>query len=153
MTILFLLALLQQPAPHVHTDVDRRGDAVMGFSHEKATHHFRLRATGGDIEITVKEPADAATLTQIRGHLAHIVTMFGDGDFTAPMLIHAKNPPGTATMTRLRKSITYTLEPVDGGARIRIVTGNAEALSAIHQFLRFQITDHRTGDRRTIPRE
>lgn len=29
---------------------------------------------------------------------------------------------------------------------MRIVTGNAEALAAVHAFLRFQIEDHQTGD-------
>ena len=27
-----------------------RGDEIMGFSHEKTTHHFRLYADGGSIE-------------------------------------------------------------------------------------------------------
>ena len=29
-----------------HNEVERRGDHIMGFSHEKTTHHFRL-FTGG----------------------------------------------------------------------------------------------------------
>lgn len=32
--------------PH-HNAVDHRGDQVMGFSHEKTTHHFRLFTDGG----------------------------------------------------------------------------------------------------------
>ena len=33
-----------------HEGVEQRGDEVMGFSHEKTTHHFRLYADGGAIE-------------------------------------------------------------------------------------------------------
>jgi hypothetical protein len=32
------------------------------------------------------------------------------------------------------------------GARVRIATANAEAVEAIHDFLRYQIKDHQTGD-------
>jgi hypothetical protein len=32
------------------------------------------------------------------------------------------------------------------GGRIRITTNNKEALAAVHEFLRFQIADHQTGD-------
>jgi hypothetical protein len=152
MTLFLLLALLQHPAAH-DADVNRRGDAVMGFSHEKTTHHFRLRADGGEIEITADDPADTGSAAQIRGHLAHIVGMFGNGDFTAPLLIHARNPPGTDAMARLRAEIAYRLEPLPAGARIRIATAHAAALEAIHAFLRFQIADHRTGDPLTIQKE
>ena len=153
MTLIILLALLQQPTHDHHADVNRRGDVVMGFSHEKTTHHFRLRPTGGEIEIVANDATDTESSAQIRGHLAHIAQMFRDGDFTAPMLIHARNPPGTKTMTRLNERITYTLEEAPGGARVRIATADAQALAAVHEFLRFQITDHRTGDPLTIQKE
>ena len=153
MTLMLLLALVQQPAHDHHGEVNRRGDAVMGFSHEKTTHHFRLRPDGGEIEVTANDAADAESAAQIRGHLTHIAQMFRDGAFTAPMLIHAKNPPGTDAMTRLKADIGYRLEPLPSGARVRIITGNSDALEAIHAFLRFQITDHKTGDPLTIQKE
>ncbi len=37
-------------------------------------------------------------------------------------------------------------EPTARGARVVIRTANPEALEAVHAFLRFQISDHRTGD-------
>jgi hypothetical protein len=153
MTIFLLLALLQQTTHDHHADVNRRGEAVMGFSYEKTTHHFRLRPDGGEIEVTANDAADAESAAQIRGHLMHIAQMFREGNFTAPLLIHAKNPPGTDAMTRLAGDIAYRLEPLPLGARVRIITANATALDAIHAFLRFQITDHRTGDPLTIQKE
>ena len=137
----------QTPPPDAHHQgVNDRGDRVMGFSHEKATHHFRLYTDGGVIEVEANDAQDAATRDAIRGHFSHIVNMFAAGDFSAPMLIHQKNPPGAATMTRLREQIHYALEKAPRGARIRITSQNAEALGAIHDFLRFQIRDHQTGD-------
>ena len=49
-------------------------------------------------------------------------------------------------MARLKDRITYRYEETPAGGRVRIVTGNAEALAAVHAFLRFQIEDHQTGD-------
>lgn len=129
-----------------HQGVVERGDHVMGFSHDKATHHFRLYSNGGAIEVESNSAADTTTRDEIRMHFGHIVKMFSAGDFSAPMLIHGQNPPGSATMKKLREDIHYTLENTDRGARIRISTKNADALAAIHEFLRFQIKDHQTGD-------
>jgi mono/diheme cytochrome c family protein len=129
-----------------HAGVDQRGDKVMGFSHEKTAHHFRLKSDGGWIEVEVKDPIDTASRDQIRTHLKHITQKFAAGDFTAPMLIHDKTPAGVPTMKQLKSVIQYQFEETEHGARVRIVTSNAKAIAAIHEFLRFQISDHRTGD-------
>jgi hypothetical protein len=118
----------------------------MGFSHEKTTHHFRLYADGGVIEADATDAQDAASRDAIRMHFAHIAKLFAAGDLEIPMLIHAQNPPGAETMKRLREAIQYKLENTERGGRIRITTKNAEALQAVHSFLRFQISDHQTGD-------
>lgn len=129
-----------------HQGVVERGDHVMGFSHDRAAHHFRLYSDGGAIEVEAKTADDTATRDEIRMHFGHIAKMFAAGDFSAPMLIHAQNPPGAETMKRLRDTIQYKLENTERGARIRMTTKNAEALAAVHEFLRFQIKDHQTGD-------
>ena len=129
-----------------HAAVNERGDAVMGFDHSKTTHHFSLTPEGGRIAVSANEEADAASRDAIRGHLAHIARMFADGNFDAPMLIHDRVPPGVAVMKAERKAITYSYEETPKGAEIVITTKNARALDAIHDFLRFQIDDHQTGD-------
>ena len=126
--------------------VVERGDHVMGFSHDKTIHHFRLYADGGAIEAEATDSQDAASRDAIRSHFTHIAKMFEAGDFTAPMLIHVQNPPGTQEMKRLRDAIQYKLENTEHGGRIRITTKNAKALQAVHTFLRFQIADHQTDD-------
>jgi hypothetical protein len=129
-----------------HADVNRRGSQVMGFDQEKTTHHFRLKEDGGAIEVEANDPKDRNSRDQIRQHLSHIAQMFADGDFTAPMLIHAQTPPGIPVMKRLKADIKYRFEEIERGGRVRITTANREALAAIHEFLRFQINDHKTGD-------
>lgn len=136
-----------------HDDVNRRGDHAMGFSHAKATHHFRLKSDGGIIEVTANDPQDAASRDQIRQHLKHIAKKFAEGDFAAPMFIHARTPPGVAVMKRLKTEIKYQFEELERGGRVRVSTKNAEAIRAIHEFLRFQIQDHQTGDSLGVSRE
>ena len=126
--------------------VDPRGDHVMGFSHESTMHHFHLLKDGGEIVVTANDPKDTASIEQIRMHLGHIVSMFSNGNFNAPMVIHDTNPPGVATMIRLKSDIRYTLSEVPQGAKIRIKTSSPETTDAVHAFLLFQIVDHKTGD-------
>ena len=126
--------------------MNERGDHVMGFDHTKTTHHFRLSTDGGSIEVAANSVQDTESRDQIRMHLGHIAKMFAAGNFKAPMLIHDQIPPGVPTMQRLKSDIQYKFEETEQGARIRISTGNPEALQAIHDFLRFQIKEHKTGD-------
>jgi len=127
-------------------DVDQRGDKAMGFSHEMTSHHFLLFKDGGAIEIEADNPDDSVNKEAIRDHLVKIAEMFSQGDFQLPMLIHATVPPGVDTMKRLKNQISYNAEIAQRGALLRIRTANSEAVQAIHDFLRFQITDHRTKD-------
>jgi hypothetical protein len=129
-----------------HDSVDQRGDHVMGFSHEKTTHHFRLYKDGGAIEVTANDAKDTSSRDQIQMHLGHIAKMFASGDFNAPMLVHDKVPPGVPVLERLKAEVKYEFQKTDRGGSVRISTANPEALKALHEFLRFQIEDHRTGD-------
>jgi hypothetical protein len=132
---------------HAHHDgVNARGDKAMGFSHTRTTHHFRLAAKGGSIEVGVNDPGDAESLGQIRSHLRTIAKAFSEGRFDTPMAVHDRVPPGVPVMRQRKGEIAYTYEETESGGRVRIVTENPEALSAVHEFLRFQIEDHRTGD-------
>jgi hypothetical protein len=127
-------------------NVDKRGDHVMGFDHEKTTHHFRLAKHGGSIEVTANSSDDTESREAIRGHLSHIARMFSEGNFEAPMLIHDQVPPGVPVMKKKKESIQWKYEELPEGARVVATTKDKEALAAIHEFLKFQIEDHRTGD-------
>ncbi len=133
-----------------HAEMNSRGDHEMGFSHEKTTHHFRLYPNGGSIEVDAKDPRDTATRDQIQMHLSHIAHMFAEGNFRAPMLIHDQVPPGVLTLQRLKAAVSYRFEKADRGGRVQIITTDPDALNAVHEFLRFQISDHQTGDSPTV---
>jgi len=139
-----------QKADHNHDNhpdgVNRRGDEVMGFSHVKTAHHFLLKPDGGVIQVEADDANDVASRDQIRQHLKHIAKKFSEGDFAAPMLIHAQTPPGAPAMQSLKAEIKYEFEELERGGRVRVSTSNPEAVKAIHEFLRFQIKDHQTGD-------
>ena len=129
-----------------HGRMTARGTQAMGFDQSKTTHHFYLHEDGGVIEVTVKDRKDRANLDAIRAHLPHIIKMFSAGDFSTPHFVHEANVPGTEAMTRLRDRIAYAYEEVPAGARVKITTRHARALLAVHEFLKYQITNHKTGD-------
>ena len=129
-----------------------RGAQAMGFDQERTVHHFLLYEDGGAIDVAVKEASDHANLHAVRQHLQQIAGLFKAGDFGKPALTHAQQVPGTVDMTRLKDRITYQYEETPAGGRVRIVTRDADALSAVHAFLHFQIEDHRTGDPGVVQR-
>ncbi len=131
--------------------VMKNGDQAMGFPHDKTTHHFHLLADGGAIEVTANDPGDTTDITAIRSHLSHLALMFRDGDFSTPMQVHGSVPPGTTTMKLLRDKIRFSYEEIAVGGRVRIASKDEIAVAAIQDFLRFQITEHHTGDTLATP--
>src|SRR5262245_63086408 len=71
-------------------DVEKHGDDAMGFPHDNTTHHFRLYADGGAIEVTANDSKDTQNRQAIRTHLQHIAGMFADGNFDVPMFIRSE---------------------------------------------------------------
>jgi hypothetical protein len=133
--------------PHDHhAMVENHGDQAMGFPHDKTTHHFLLSETGGSIQVAANDPKDSADIQAIRMHLEHIAVAFAAGDYSTPVFVHDEVPPGVTSMKLLKDQIHFRYESLDAGARVAIASNNPLALAAIHDFLRFQITDHRTGD-------
>jgi hypothetical protein len=136
--------------PDHDAGVDTRGDHAMGFSHEKTAHHFALTPSGGLIIATARDPNDHESRVAIVQHFQHIARAFKAGNFEMPMFIHERTPPGVPEMKRLALQIDYRVEETDAGGRVVVTTKSARALAAIHQFLKFQIADHRTGDSTAI---
>jgi len=129
-----------------HEIVESHGDQAMGFPHDKVTHHFRLLADGGAIEITANDARDKTNTEAIRSDLSHIAVMFGNGDFSVPMFVHDGLPPGATTMKLMKAKIRYTYEVMPSGGAVCIKSGDPIALASIHDFLRFQINEHQTKD-------
>jgi len=139
------LAQMQKDA-----ELKQRGADAMGFDQDKTAHHFRLYRTGGAIEVVTKDPADHVSPVQIREHLKTIAEQFAAGDFGKPLATHGELPPGVRTMQERRPSLTFTYEELPGGARVQIAAADANTTNAVHEFLRYQIHEHKTGDPLTI---
>jgi hypothetical protein len=133
------------------SDLNRRGEQGMAFSQTATTHHFLLKPDGGIIQVEVNDPSDAGQLADVRMHLHHIAAAFQQGDFYIPMFVHDTTPPGEPEMKTLRGQIRYSIEETKTGGRVVISSTNKDAVAAIHQFLIFQIQEHKTGDSLRIP--
>lgn len=125
--------------------VDGRHD-TFGMSHTTSTHSFRLFADGGVIELRATRATDEATVAAIRTHLQEITPQFRKGDFSTPRFVHGTAPDGVGRLEELGKDITYKFERFDDGGRIRITTRSRAAREAVHDFLRFQVIEHRTAN-------
>lgn len=146
LALIAISAMTAQQNHDQHGQMNQRGTQVMGFDQEKTTHHFYVYADGGAIDVAVNDASDKSNLDAIRAHLPHIAMLFSEGNFEAPMLVHDTKVPGTAEMGKLKDRITYKYAETPKGGRVNIITTDAEALKAVHAFLKFQIADHKTGD-------
>ena len=129
-----------------HSMMMQHGEQAMGFSQTQTTHHFLLTKDGGVIQVEANDPKDTQNRDLIRTHLTHISRAFASGDFSDPLAVHDKYPDGVPVMHRLKGDIHYTFEQTTQGGRVLIKTANPQALDAIHEFLRFQVKEHKTGD-------
>lgn len=120
-----------------------RGRTAMGVDQYTSAHRFEALPDGGRIELQ-REVPDSAGVAQIRRHLQDIVTAFRAGDFATPAMVHDRPVPGTAIMSAKRDLIQYSFRELPRGGEVRIVTADPSAVEAIHQFLAFQNSDHRT---------
>ncbi len=133
-----------------HADVMQRGEHAMGFSQTATTHHFKLLPDGGYIQVQANSADDSENRDHIRMHLQRQAKNFTAGDFSRSEMTHARVLPGTPDMAKLKSSISYKYDEIERGARLRISSNDPAAVEAIHEFLKFQIQDHETGDPATV---
>lgn len=144
-TLLASLALAGPAQDHQAHGQDRAQHA-MGFDQQRTEHHFLIEPQGGTIQVTARDAQDAESAAQIRTHLQHIAGAFGSGDFSLPFFVHDTEPPGAAVLKERRAALTYTFASIRSGGKVVVRTSDAGALAALHEFLRFQIREHKTGD-------
>ena len=125
--------------------MQQRGKVAMGVDQYTSFHRFEPAADGGRI-VLVRDSADAAGVRTIREHLKGIAQAFSAGDFQTPGFVHDQTVPGTQVMTAKKAAIRYVFHPLPGGGEVRIVTRDAASVAAVHEFLTFQRTEHRTGE-------
>jgi hypothetical protein len=135
------------PEQHSHAPqraaMDHRGQQAMGFDQAKVRHTFATADNGGTIEVVAKDAKDSETVIEIRGHLRQIARLFKAGDFSKPLFIHAQDPPGVDVMKARRADIEYRYEERPAGGTVTVSSKNADAIAAIHAFLRFQQGEHK----------
>ena len=132
--------------------VDHRHDSL-GMSHEASRHNFRLYANGGAIELRATKEGDDETIQAIRDHLRDVVKQFERGEFGTPQFVHGHSPDGIETMAKRKNAIDWKYEDLPEGGRIRIRTADTVSLAAVHDFLKFQVIEHRTGDKGVVETE
>jgi len=125
--------------------VQARGRNVMGVDQYTSAHVFEDLPDGGRIVLDRAEPGDSAGIATIRAHMRDIAANFTRGDFTRPFAVHATAVPGAATMAAMKDRIRYQTIDRPAGAEVRIHTGDATAVKAVHEFLAFQRSDHRAA--------
>lgn len=82
----------------------------------------------------------------MRANVNTSTPLFQSGDFDIPMFVHDQTPPGVAVRRNLKTTITYEYEDADRGGRVVIRSRNPDAVSAVQEFPRFQIKEHKTED-------
>ncbi|HXE59399.1 MAG TPA: hypothetical protein VN607_01785 [Gemmatimonadaceae bacterium] len=153
----FALALMlaghRLPAQHAHTGADtathdstfaamqERGRMVMGVDQYTSSHRFDDLPDGGRITL-LRAVDDTVGAARIRSHLRAIASAFAAGDFSSPMIVHAKDVPGTRVMSAKRAVIRYSVRALERGGELTIRTRDPDAIRAVHEFLAFQRAEH-----------
>jgi hypothetical protein len=127
-------------------DVDHRHQDTTGVPTDGSEHHFVLAGRGGSIRLEARTGSPETTVVGIREHLQAITRAFAAGDFSMPRRIHDRVPPGVEVMIARKDAIDYAYSDTPAGGVVTLTTDDAQALAAIHEFLRFQIRDHGTSN-------
>jgi hypothetical protein len=131
------------PADTAFAHLQERGRSAMGVDQYTSRHLFESLSDGGRIELQRVE-ADSAGTATIRAHLQEIARAFRAGDFGTPAFVHLREVPGAAAMAAHRAAITYTYRDLPRGGELRMRTDDIKARVAIHEFMAFQRSEHRT---------
>jgi hypothetical protein len=129
------------PADTAFHAMQERGKRVMGVDQYASTHHFDVREDGGRIGLQ-SDGDDTVAVAAIRQHLKDVAKAFGVGDFSMPGIVHMRDVPGAKVMAAKRDVIAYTYRDLPRGGEVRIVSKDAAAIAAIHEFLAFQGREH-----------
>ncbi|HEY1884236.1 MAG TPA: hypothetical protein VGG51_14500 [Candidatus Cybelea sp.] len=124
--------------------VMEHGEQVMPFDQAQAMHMFLPSATGGVVEIVVHD-MNPTQIALVRSHLLQEAAKFARGDYSAPAYIHGKSMPGLVQLKAgsSRMSVHYFETP--SGAAITLGSTDQTLISAIHQWLAAQQSDHNSG--------
>jgi hypothetical protein len=151
--LLSTVALAQEPPrPFVDPALLNRVSKASGLDNERVDRHFYVLKNGGAVEVLAKNPNDEATVKAIQTYLKKESDLWTKGNFETITAVYGRPPEGTPQLKKLRNDVTFAVVPEENGAVLRMLTVNPTAKSAIHDYLRFQIDQLKTGDP-TTPQE
>lgn len=126
-------------------------NAVAPPDESKIERHYWLLKNGGAIEMICKAPCEDATQKSIQNYLDSLSKSFEKGAFDAEFVNGASAPEALATLKKLRDEVTFHAAPSsEVGYSLRMLTVNPQARDAIYEFIRYEVTNRKTGDPTTL---
>jgi hypothetical protein len=144
--LLFVLAFsLTSHADDVdrQAEVAKRGADVMPFSHTATMHVFTKTTDGGTMSLITKDAADEQQIRMVRAHLQDMQGRFQKGDYSGPSHIHGDDMPGLAQLKAAKPGeIKVSYREVPAGAELHYRTADARLITALHDWIDAQLSDH-----------
>ena len=135
----------QQRGDSAFRELQERGKRVMGVDQYTSSHVFESLPDGGRIELQ-RDVDDSLGIRVIRAHMQDVTARFMAGDFSLSAEVHGTHViPGTQMMRSSRAVIRYVYRALPKGGEVRLTSSDGAAVKAIHEFLAFQRSDHRTA--------
>lgn len=119
-----------------------RAQSVMPFDLSKTTHTFAKTAGGGTEEVTANDPRDSHDIGLIRSHLQQEAARFREGDYDDPAKIHGADMPGVKYLSANATRVSISYQQLPAGARLTYSSQDPALITALHQWLDRQNTDH-----------
>jgi hypothetical protein len=124
--------------------VMEHGQQVMPFDQSQAMHMFLPSETGGVIEIVVHD-LNPTQIALVRAHLLQEAAKFAQGDYSDPAYIHGKSMPGLVQLESGASHMSIHYFETPSGAAITLGSTDQTLISAIHEWLAAQQSDHNSG--------
>ncbi len=144
--VMTMASQTQPPRAFVDPALLTRINKVVGFDSERVQRHFYVLKNGGAIEVLANDANDAATIKAIQSYLKKESELYTKGNFENASAMYGKAPDGTITLKKLRDDVSFVMVPEENGAVLRMLTVNPQAKNAIHDYLKYQIDQLKTGD-------
>jgi hypothetical protein len=121
--------------------VMEHGAEVMPFDQSRSMHMFLPSATGGAIEIVVRD-LNRNQVDLVRSHLLEEAARFARGDYSDPAYIHGAAMPGLDRLSAGASRIAVRYFETPAGAAITFASADPAIVTAIHDWLAAQARDH-----------
>lgn len=146
----FATAQSAATSPDPDQELRARFSKALGIDVDRIVQHYYLVKNGGVVELAAKDPADTAAIDAIRKFLVEQRKLYEKGKNETDADVHGKVPDGLPLIKKFRDEITFFATDTTNGAVLRMFSMNPTARSAIQDYMKFQIAEHKTGDSPTI---